>query len=167
MRRNIKPLVVAEALIVLTYFIDFVFFINLQVAVLSSFLVIVASAYTHKKMVRSHIQNGVYVDDRDPLEKIDDPHGLFEDNEINEAPFEELDLKAIIQEEKKRTKTFSIMNLKQGVQGSFSLVRLGGYLFLVLGFIALKNNELLSIAIYLPSLAVGVVLGYFAIKEEV
>jgi hypothetical protein len=35
----------------------------------------------------------------------------------------------------------------------------------VLGFIALKNNELLDIAIYLPSLLIGIIVGYRSGKE--
>ena len=55
--------------------------------------------------------------------------------------------------------------MKHGARGSVSLFRLVPYLFLVLGFIALKNNELLDIAIYLPSLLVGIVVGSIASKE--
>ncbi len=55
--------------------------------------------------------------------------------------------------------------MKKGVRGGVSLFRLVPYLFLVLGFIALKNNELLDLTIYMPALLVGIVLGSITSKE--
>jgi hypothetical protein len=45
------------------------------------------------------------------------------------------------------------------------MFRLGGYIFLVLGFIALKNNDILDIGVYLPSLLIGIIIGYISAKE--
>jgi len=163
--RRFKLIAIVEAVILLCYFVDFTFFINLQVAALSSFLIILASAYTHKKMVQKAVQNGAVVDDRDMIEKIEDPFELYDDT-INEAPVEELDIKAIIKEEKQKQKILSVANLRQGMKGTFSLWRMGGYLFLVMGFIALKNNNLLEIKYYLPSLLVGIITASLFVKEK-
>ncbi|MBL0707590.1 MAG: hypothetical protein JJW00_00905 [Sulfurimonas sp.] len=108
----------------------------------------------------------MFQDKRSLLDEIEDPHELYDDNKpINYAPLEELDLKAIVKEEKKKIKTVSGASLKQGFKGGTSLFRLLPYLFLVLGFIALKNNELLDISIYLPSLLFGIVVGSISSKE--
>jgi hypothetical protein len=114
-------------------------------------------------MVKKKVASKEYEDEKDPLERIDDPYDLY-DEEINEAPIEELDIKQIIKDEKKKIKTFSFDSIKYGSGGSFSIVRLFGYLFLVLGFIALKNNALLDLKIYLPSLALGIYEGYLVSK---
>ena len=164
--RRFKTFLLFEALVFATLLFGTAVFANVQVAFLSSFLIIVASGYAHKKMVNGRIKNGIYADDRDPLDKIDDPHGLFDEEEINDAPAKELDLKAIVKEEKKKIKPFSAGNLKQGLKGSFTLYRIAAYLFLVFGFIALKNNHILDVKIYLAALLPGIVAGYLVLKEE-
>ena len=164
--RRFKTLLLFEAIIFVTLFFGKAVFINAQVAFLSSFFVIAASGYAHKKMIKGRIKNGIYADDRDTLDKIDDPHGLFDEEQINDAPSEELDLKQIVKEEKKKIKPFSFANVKHGAKWSFSLYRLGAYLFLFLGFIALKNNHLLDVKIYLVALLPGIVAGYLFLKEK-
>ena len=154
-----------ELLIALSYFYDFIFFINLQVAFLSSFFVIIGASYAYKKMVENQIEiknsdNGK----RDLLDTIEDPYELYEDTSINNAPAEELDLKEIVQEEKKKIKTFSFQSAKYGAKGSVSLFRLMPYLFLVLGFISLKNHNYLDISFYLPSILLGIIIGSLVSK---
>ena len=90
---------------------------------------------------------------------------LYDDTPINDTPTDELDLKAIVKEEKKKIKILNIKDIKKGGRAGFSLFRLLPYLFLILGFIALKNNELLDIVIYLPSLLVGIIIGYISSKD--
>jgi len=158
-KKAISILLFCQLFVLLTYFISFEFYINLQVAFLSSFFVIVGSTYAYKRMVISKTQSGEYEEHRDPLDTIEDPHGLYEDDDINDAPCEELDLKAIVKEEKAKIKTFSMDGMKHGARGSVSVFRLVAYLFLVLGFIALKNNNLLEISVYLPSILFGIVAG--------
>lgn len=164
-KKSISTFLVAELLVVATNLISFEFFINLQVASATSFLVILGASYAYNSMVKNQIASENYEDKRDLLDDIEDPHELYDDEPINNAPVEELDLKQIVKEEKAKIKTLSIKSMKHGARGSVSLFRLLPYLFLVLGFIALKNNELLNIAIYLPSLLVGIVLGSIVSKE--
>ncbi|EQB34477.1 hypothetical protein M947_10750 [Sulfurimonas hongkongensis] len=165
MKRSIRLIVASELIILLTYFISLEFYLNLQVAFLSSFFVILGSSYAYKKMIIKDGASDMFEGKRELLEVIEDPHELYEENDINDAPFEELDLKAIVKEEKKKIKTFSLASMKKGAKGSTSAFRLLPYLFLVLGFIALANNEMLNLAIYLPSLLVGIVVGYLLSKE--
>ena len=159
MNKDIKLIAVAQLLILSSNFISFSFYINLQIAFLSSLFIILGSSYAYRKMVKTQVASDMAEDKRDILDEIEDPHELYDDEIINDAPTKELDLKAIVKEEKKKIKTFSIQSMKHGVKGGTSLFRLIPYLFLVLGFIALKNNELLDIAVYLPSLLVGIVVG--------
>jgi hypothetical protein len=160
--QSIKTVFIAELLIAGLFFINFSLFINVQIAVISSFLIIIATAYAHKKMVERQVENGVYGDERDVIDKIDDPHGLYD--EVEDIT-EEKDFKTIVKEEKKRVKIFSKESLKQGLKGSFSPWRLGAYMFLVFGFIGLKNNGYLDLWYYMPSLFVGIVLGALVTKR--
>ncbi|WP_457745664.1 hypothetical protein [Sulfurimonas sp.] len=165
---SIKILFFSEFLIVLLYLYNKDIFANVQVAFLSSFFIILGSSFAYKRMVNSQVDSQHYEDKRDLLDEIEDPHELYDDNEneeINNAPAEELDLKAIVKEEKAKIKTFSIKSIKHGARGSVSLFRLVPYIFLILGFIALKNNELLHLAYYLPSLLGGIVVGSVISKE--
>ena len=160
-----KIIIVAQLFIFLTYFISLEFYANLQVAFLSSFFVMLGSFYSYKKMVSKQVASKSYVEDRNELDIIDDPHDLYDTTPLNEAPYEELDLKQIVKEEKAKIKTFNLKSMKIGASAGFSMFRLGAYLFLVLGFISLQNNDILEISIYLPSLLVGIIVGYFSSKE--
>ncbi|MFA7610096.1 MAG: hypothetical protein WCY51_01245 [Sulfurimonas sp.] len=165
MKKTIKLVVIIQSLVLLTNIISFEFFINLQIAFLSSFFIIAGSAYAYKKMIKEQVELENRDEKRDILDEIEDPYELYEDIEIDNRPIDELDIKAIVKEEKKKIKILNIKDIKKGSRAGVSLFRVVPYLFLVLGFIALKNNELLDISIYLPSLLVGIVAGYFFAKE--
>ncbi len=160
-----STLVVSEALILSTALYSKVYFVNAQVAYLSSLFVIVGTSLAYKKMVITKVDSETYESDRDLLDTIEDPHGLYDEESINEAPSEELDLKTIVKEEKSKIKTFSLKSIKHGVRGSVSAFRVVPYIFLVLGFIAMKNNSLLDLNVYLPSLLIGIVAGSLVAKE--
>jgi len=165
-KKTISLLLTTEAIILGSYFYDPTLFFNAQVATLSSFLVIVGSAYSYKRMVQNQVDIKNSDDGkRDLLDTIEDPYELYDDSEINNAPADELDLKEIVKEEKSKIKTFSVDSAKYGARGSVSLFRLLPYLFLVLGFIALKNHEVLDIAVYLVSILVGIIVGSIASKR--
>lgn len=165
MKKNIKVFVVIEFLILLSALIKFEFFINLQVAFLSSFFIIAGSAYAYKRMIKNQVALENVDEKRDILDEIEDPYELYEEAETNSAADAELDLRAIVKEEKKKIKILNLREIKKGARAGVSLYRLVPYLFLIIGFIALKNNAILDISIYLPSLLTGIVAGYFISKE--
>lgn len=159
-KKSIKLLALSESIIILFNIISFEFFINAQIAFLSSFFIIVGSMYAYKNMVDNKIKNEEIEEQRDDIDRVLDPYELDDETPINEKPYEELDLKSIVKEEKKKIKLLNISDIKKGSSASFSPYRLVPYLFLIISFIALKNNELLNIAVYLPSLLFGIVVGY-------
>ncbi|WP_226962189.1 hypothetical protein [Sulfurimonas marina] len=167
MRKTISLFLIAQGLILLTFLFSFEAFINVEVAFFSSFLIIIGSSLAYKNMVKKDIASGKYEEKRDLLDEIDDKYELYDDEPINDAPVEELDLKEIVKEEKAKIKTFSLSSMKYGTKGGFSLLRLVPYIFLVLGFIALKNNEILNLAFYLPALAFGIVIASLISKEMI
>lgn len=165
-KKAVKPLLALELFILLSAFFSFSFFINLQVAFLSSFFIIMGSMYAYKNMVSAKIKNEEVEEQRDELDRVLDPYELDDDAPINEKPIEKLDLKAIVKEEKKKIKLLNLSDVKKGSSASFSAYRLVPYLLLIIAFIALKNNELLDIAVYLPSLLLGIVAGYITMRES-
>ena len=162
-KKAIRLFLASEMLIFTTMLISFSFFINLQIAFLSSLFVILGSSYSYKKMVKQQLDSNSYEEKRDLLDEIEDPYELYDENEM---PLEEeLDLKQIVKEEKAKIKTLNKDTLKHSTRGTFSLMRVIPYIFLALGFIALKNNELLELSIYLPSLLIGIVTGSIMARD--
>lgn len=164
-KKAIRIIIASQAIITTTSLVSFSFYINMQVAFLSALFVILGSSFAYRKMVLKQVGTKSYEEKRDFLDEVEDPHGLYDDEAINDAPAEDLDLKQIVKEEKAKIKTFSADSMKHGVSGASSLLRLVPYVFLVLGFIALENNKLLDIAVYLPSLLLGIVVGSISSKE--
>ena len=78
-KRAIKLIVVTQLIILATYFISFAFYINAQVAFLSSLLVIIGSSFAYRKMVNTQIESDNIEDKRDILDEIEDPHELYDD----------------------------------------------------------------------------------------
>ena len=167
MKKVISVFVVAELFVLATYFFSSTAFASAQVAFLSSLFVILGSSFAYKKMVQTQVGSETFEDKRDLLDEIEDPHGLYDDEPINEAPVEELNLKEIVKEERAKIKTFSLSSIKHGARGSVSLFRIVPYVFLALGFVALKNNEMLDLSFYLPSLLIGIIVGSLLSKEVV
>ncbi len=163
-KKAINIFLVVEIVIFTTYFYSQKLFLNIEVAFLSAFLIILGSSFAYKKMIYMKIDSGEYEDGRDGLDAIDDLHELYE-KEINNAPVEELDLKQIVKEEKAKIKTLSLKNVKHGIRGSSSIMRLIPYIFLILGFISLKNNNMLDLIYYLPALLIGIVTGSFVSRK--
>ena len=161
-KKAIKIIFTSELIVLLSYFISFEFYINLQIAFLSSLFVILGSSFAYRKMVQNQVDSKMLEEKRDLLDEIEDPHGLYDEQAVDET--QELDLKTIVKEEKAKIKTLSVDSIKHGVRGGISAFRLIPYIFLILGFIALKNNELLDIAVYLPSLLFGIIVGSISSK---
>ena len=164
-KKAISLFLVTQLLIFITYFISVKIFANVETAFLSAFLIILGASYAYKKMIVSKVESGEYVEDRELLDKIEDPHELYEEVEINNAPPEELNLKEIVKEEKAKVKPLNVKNMKHGIKGSLSIFRLLPYLILILGFIALKNNNILDLWYYLPSLFFGILTGALISRE--
>jgi len=155
----------AQLLIFVIYLISGKIFANVETAFLSAFLIILGASYAYKKMILAKVESGEYVEDRELLDKIEDPHELYDEVEINNAPPEELNLKEIVKEEKAKVKPLNLKNIKHGIKGGLSIFRLLPYLVLILGFIALKNNNILDLWYYLPSLFFGIIVGAFVSRE--
>ncbi len=154
-----------KKVVILFFIVDFVlvifsvvksegWFINSQIAFFSSLFITMASYFSYKRLIEKRVAlNAESYDDRDEVDKIDDPHDLYSP-EIKED--ENRDLQEVIKEERakiggvKNTAT----NLAQSAGGIFSPFRIASYLFLFLGFLYLANNELLNIFAYLVGLFV-------------
>ncbi len=133
--------------------------VNTQIAFVSSALVLGASMFSYSQMIYRRLSDESIVpeDERDTLERIEDPHDLYLENETQ---VDTQMLKKAIQEEKQRMKRHrrSLYQMIGDSRASLSFVRLGAYLLLFAGFFYLSNNRLLHIPSYLLGLALPIVL---------
>ena len=164
MKRTIKLFIFSEIAIFSLWLYSYTFFLNFQIAFLSSVLILLGSTYSYKRLVDNRVASEDRPDDSDLVDKLDDPFDLYSE-EISSVPMdaEDLDLKTVVQEEKKRLKENkqTLKNTAKSTPALVSIFRVVPYLFLVLGFIGLNNNGLLSLVPFLVGLGVGVVVGLF------
>jgi len=131
------------------------------VALLSSMLIVLGSLYAYRNMIQSRVGDVDVSDTKDAIDMMDDPYDLYEEEREQEIT----DIKAMIKEEKARQKGNILKNTTQNASAMVSIYRLLPYGFLIIGFIALKNSDSLSILPYLIGLAAGMPLGYLLAKK--
>ncbi len=140
--------------------------VNTQVAFVTSALVMGASMLSYARMVHVRLESGAIPDwdDRDVIDRMDDPHDLYGESDredVSPVP-EELsaaEIKAAITEEKKRLKAQhrSPMALLRDSRPFMSLYRLAAYGLLLFGFFYLQGNKLFAPLPYLIGLGVPIV----------
>jgi hypothetical protein len=126
-------------------------FLNSQVAFISSLFITIATFLSYKRNIQNRISNldlsqSNDLEQRDKIDEIDDPYDLY--TEYEEIPENELSpekIKEIINEEKSKVKKNTFKNTLFSAGGFLSIYRILGYGVLVFGFFALNNN-----GIFLP-----------------
>lgn len=127
--------------------------LNSQIAFIASLIVTFASYVGYKKMVSQKIANGEYtLDEDDMLEKLEDPHGLYE----KEEDITSETLKEVIKEERAKIKGIknSAVVVGKSAKGAFSVFRIVSYIVLILSFLYLNQHEMLDIWGYLTGLMI-------------
>ncbi len=136
---------------------NYLWLINTQVAFISSLFISLATFLSYKRNVAKRLENIDYdatlSNDRDEIDKIDDPYDLYSEDEINEkTEFSAKEIKDIIKEEKSKIKQNSIKNTIYTTTSFISIYRVVGYALLVFGFFSLSNNGIFSAMPYLAGL---------------
>ncbi len=174
-KRIINALLIVDIGVVLFcyFFGTRTWLINSQIGFLSSILVVLASMHSYSKMVQRQVDNAKPLDNEDAmLEKIEDPHGVFDDSSHSESicpqasPCEissESDneiLKRVqddddhLQEEPKISVLESLKNSK----ASISLYRIGAYGVFALGFLYLSSHNIFHIPSYFVGISLPIVI---------
>ena len=126
-------------------------FLNSQVAFISSLFITIATFLSYKRNIQNRISNLDMTQanqsfDRDKIDEIDDPYDLYtEYEEIPESELTPEKIKEIINDEKSKVKKNTFKNTLFSAGGFLSIYRILGYGVLVFGFFALNNN-----GIFLP-----------------
>ncbi len=136
-----------------------------QIAFWTSLAVVLASFGSYRRMVAQRIEAGMVAsEERDPLEKIEDPYELYDEEETEPSE----NFREMVKEEKRRMKAQrrSPMKVARDAVPAFSLWRLGAYGLLVLGFFYLQGRGVLSLPVYLLSLALPIVLTVWVLLQS-
>ena len=154
-RKIVGALIGVDGLLLLAsaLFFDEKVLLNTQIGFLSASMVMLGSMKSYKRMVDARVENEVITTniDRDVIDKLEDPHDLYSDENIEE-PVE--DMRTAIKEEKKRLKVNrrTLFEVLRDTKGALSLYRIGAYVLLILGFLYLNRHGLLHLPSYLLSI---------------
>ena len=153
--KSISIFLIVDLLVILACIIlgEFNWLLNTQVAFISSLLVTYASYLGYKKnilkRVDSHVNNYANYDE---LDKMDDQYDLYspdvEQIEVKEEMTKE-EIKEEIKKNKQALKKNNTKNFIDAFGAMTSLYRIGGYVFLVIGFFFLNNNGYLEVVPYI------------------
>jgi len=138
---------------------NFKWLLNTQIAFFATSLIVIGSFVGYSNMVRRQIENGNVGEDI--LKKYDDKFELYEDEDkINE--------KALNEYKKKKLKWYEALLFS--FKGGFNLIRILGYVFLIAGFLWLKNKNLFDTFSFLFGVsvvpAVSLVYLYLSAKRD-
>ena len=135
-----------------------VWLISTQIGYLSSVLVLGASMFSYSRMVYSRIADGTSIpeNEKDILDKMEDPYDLYSEERLVD---ETQQLKEAIKEERQRMKRNrrSAYQILKDSRASLSLLRLGAYLLLFVGFFYLSKSQMLHVPSYLLALALPII----------
>ncbi len=161
---NIKTLFIVQIAIFSLWLYSFEFFINFEVAWVSAFLIMLGSMYSYQNLVNKRIADYETEIDLDAIDKIDDPYDLYSESPSSDNEAEK-DIREVVKEERARLKANKTNGIKAGAPATISLFRILPYLFLGLGFIGLRNNELLSLTPYLIGIGAGIISAFLMGKS--
>ncbi len=154
------------AIVVLLIFGDIVLLQNFEIGFVSAILILSASMHSYKKMITKRLESilAEEFDDRDVIDKLDDPHSLYDDKQKLDTE----DIKEIIKAEKKLAKqnSRSLSETFRDSKASFSIFRIGAYVVFFVGFLYLNKNHLLNLPIYISGVSVSIVVIISALMSQ-
>jgi len=144
-----------------------IWFINSQIGFITSSLVMIASIISYRNMVKNRLDAGVVIsdDNRDTIEKIEDPYDLYSQDIVeDDKPISE-----IVKEEKAKLKKNrrSIWQVTKDSKPALSFYRLGAYTLLILGFFYLNNTHQLDITSYLFALSIPPIIVIITLMRKI
>jgi len=126
----------------------------------SAAFVLLASMRSYQKVVQKGVENEAHFDDRDVIDKVEDPYLLFDDEDEKIEEKSEEDLVEVVKEERARLKGKgrSFVEILKDSKSSLAPYRLLSYAIMIVGFVFLQRNDLLTIIPYLIALTLPIVI---------
>jgi hypothetical protein len=128
--------------------------LNFELAFFASLLVLFSSYQGYKKMINYSVENDAILDIKDPLDKIEDPYDLYDEQEEGSEPLDQKELK-------KRLKKDGLKKMVKTAAGHTSWKRIAAYIVLVAIFMGLNNNAVLHVGSFLTGLTLGLITAAF------
>ncbi|MCX6074353.1 MAG: hypothetical protein NTY39_08550 [Campylobacterales bacterium] len=160
-KKTLLALIALQGVIFLLLLLSKSVFASFETAFISGALITSGSLYAYRNMIRTRASVADIEDNKDIIDRMDDPYDLYDEERENEIT----DIKAMIKEEKGRQKQHIIENTVKNSSAWVSVYRLIPYAFLILGFIGLQNNHVMQLLPYMVGLGAGIVTGYFVARE--
>jgi hypothetical protein len=128
--------------------------LNLLIGFGSAALVMVGSMAAYARMIQAKLAHNIEVVPQTQT-SYDNPYGLFDDEEEENALDQAKDLRELIKQEKENLKKQKrgVWESVKDVKASLSLYRVGSYIVLIVGFLFLQKQGMLELIPYLLSLA--------------
>ena len=169
-RKILITLVVVDVLLLLIsiIFFDIKVLYSIQIAYITSTLVMVASILSYRRMVNARVEHNIVTmdDSKDVIDKLEDPYDLYSEDVAEE---EEKDFVETVKEEKKKLKENrrTVYQTIKDTKAALSIYRLGAYALLILGFLYLNRQGLLHIPSYIIALGIpSVIIVTLLLKEK-
>lgn len=141
MKKFFIILIFLDLILILYLFLnrEYLKLLNTQIALIASIFVTGGSFLGYRKLILKRAKNYENIDDRDLLEKIEDPYGLYEENSN-----QNLSAKELFQEEKQKIKGFKkgVFNFISTSSAFLSIYRVFGYLFLIISVLFLIDKKI-------------------------
>ncbi|MDD3343241.1 MAG: hypothetical protein PHR87_06690 [Sulfurospirillaceae bacterium] len=115
--------------------------LNTQIALVCSMMITLSSFLAYKAMIKHRVQEGDVGDDRELLDVIEDPHGLYDDEEVAKL--------STIETVKKSTR-----NVLRSYKGALSPYRLASYAFLCISVLFLIRHTSFNALAFLVGLSI-------------
>jgi hypothetical protein len=119
--------------------------LNTQIALVCSMMITLSSFMAYQAMVKHRVNEGDLGDDRDLLNTIEDPHGLYE---------EETEERMIVHPSKMEGFKKSTRNVLRSYKGALSPYRLAAYAFLCLSVLFLIRHTSFNAIAFLIGLGI-------------
>ncbi|WP_200763940.1 hypothetical protein [Nitrosophilus alvini] len=152
-----KVLLVIDFMVIIFCLINnnFIWMLNTQVALLGSLAVSFGTYISYKKVVEEKSKEHIVADNRDVLEKIEDPYFVYDEESESEG-IDEKTFKEIVVEEKKKLKSpkTALKNFVLTSKGFLSIYRIAAYAFLAVTLLMLIDRKVLDIFSYLVGLSI-------------
>lgn len=137
-------------------------FLNSQVAYLSSLMVVLASIYSYAQMVKAGVENEIITTSNEELlEKIEDPHALYDNGHSELVSESNNEIQKLVQDDEEDTKISTIEAMKKN-KAYVSFYRIGAYAILVLGLFYLQSIKIFHmpsymLGLFLPPVLIAIV----------
>jgi len=167
----LKALAIADIVVILLsiIFFDIKMLWSTQIGFISASLVMLASMKSYKRMVDTRVEEGIILfdDSKDVIDQLEDPYDLYSEDVV-ETPQEAKPLSEVIKEERqeKKKNRRTLSETLRDTKAALSLVRIGAYVVLVLGFFYLNRHEYLIAPAYLLALTVPMLVVVFVLLSN-